>query len=247
MKRRTCLHFSLEVNVTQCPADGNGPGPVECARPARPLRRDAERNRQRILKAASEVFTERGLDVSLDEVARHAGVGVGTVYRRFRTKEELVQTLFVDRIEEVAALAEEAARAADPWSGLACFMERVATMLAEDIGLRQLMMFATYGGDRIWYARQRNAPLVTRLVERAQAAGQLRSDLRPTDIPFILFVLAEAAQFARQVSPEIWRRYLTLVLDGLRPEREGVSPLPVPAMLPDEFEMTMRQNAPWHH
>ena len=247
MKRRPCLHFSLEVNVTQCPADGNGPGPVECAQPTRPLRRDAERNRQRILKAASEVFTERGLDVSLDEVARHAGVGVGTVYRRFRTKEELVEALFVNRIEEVAALAEEATRAADPWSGLACFMEQAATILAEDTGLRQMLMFATYGGDRVRYARQRNAPLVTKLVERAQAAGQLRSDLRPTDIPFIVFVLTDAAQFARRVNPDIWRRYLTLILDGLRPGREGVSPLPVPALRPDEFEMTMRQNAPRHH
>ena len=247
MKRRPCLHFSLEVNVTQCPADGNGPGPVECAQPTRPLRRDAERNRQRILKAASEVFTERGLDVSLDEVARHAGVGVGTVYRRFRTKEELVEALFVNRIEEVAALAEEATRAADPWSGLACFMEQAATILAEDTGLRQMLMFATYGGDRVRYARQRNAPLVTKLVERAQAAGQLRSDLRPTDIPFIVFVLTDAAQFSRRVNPDIWRRYLTLILDGLRPGREGVSPLPVPALRPDEFEMTMRQNAPRHH
>lgn len=222
-------------------------GSVECAGPVRPLRRDAERNRQRILRAASEVFTERGLEVSLDEVARHAGVGVGTVYRRFRTKEDLVEALFVDRIEEVAALAEKAAQDPDPWSGLASFMAEAADLLAGDLGLRQIMMFATYGGDKVWYARQRNAPLVTLLVERAQTAGQLRSDLRPTDIPFILFVLAEAAQFARRVSPEIWRRYLALILDGLRPEREGVSPLPVPAMLPDEFEMTMRQNAPGRH
>jgi AcrR family transcriptional regulator len=233
--------------VAQHAGDHSGPDLAEGIGPVRPLRRDAERNRQRILEAASEVFTERGLDVSLDEVARHAGVGVGTVYRRFRTKEDLVEALFVDRIEEVAALAEEAAQASDPWSGLVRFIEEAANMLAGDLGLRQLMMFATYGGNRVWYARQRNAPLVTRLVERAQAAGQLRSDLEPTDIPFIMFVLAEAAQFARRVSPEIWRRYLTLVLDGLRPERAGVTPLPVRAMLPDEFEMTVRQNAPWHH
>jgi AcrR family transcriptional regulator len=221
----------------------------ESGRPdqVRPLRRDAERNRQRILKAASEVFTARGLDVSLDEVARHAGVGVGTVYRRFRTKEELVEALFVDRIEAVAALAEEAAGASDPWSGLAWFMAEAAGMLAGDLGLRQMLMFATYDGGKVGYARQRNAPLVTKLVERAQAAGQVRADLRPTDIPFILFVLAEAAQFARRESPEIWRRYLALVLDGMRPERTGVSPLPVPALLPEEFEMAVQQNAPWHH
>lgn len=237
----------MEVDVVQRSEDHRRTGSVECAGPVRPLRRDAERNRQRILRAASEVFTERGLEVSLDEVARHAGVGVGTVYRRFRTKEDLVEALFVDRIEEVAALAEKAAQDPDPWSGLASFMAEAADLLAGDLGLRQIMMFATYGGDKVWYARQRNAPLVTLLVERAQTAGQLRSDLRPTDIPFILFVLAEAAQFARRVSPEIWRRYLALILDGLRPEREGVSPLPVPAMLPDEFEMTMRQNAPGRH
>lgn len=237
----------MEVDVVQRSEDHRRTGSVECAGPVRPLRCDAERNRQRILRAASEVFTERGLEVSLDEVARHAGVGVGTVYRRFRTKEDLVEALFVDRIEEVAALAEKAAQDPDPWSGLASFMAEAADLLAGDLGLRQIMMFATYGGDKVWYARQRNAPLVTLLVERAQTAGQLRSDLRPTDIPFILFVLAEAAQFARRVSPEIWRRYLALILDGLRPEREGVSPLPVPAMLPDEFEMTMRQNAPGRH
>jgi len=108
-------------------------------------------------------------------------------------------------------------------------------------------MFATYGRDKVWYARQRNAPLVTRLVERAQAAGQLRSDLKQTDIPFIVFVLTEVAQLARQVSPEIWRRYLALVLDGLRPEREGVTSLPVPALAPEELEMAMRHNTPRHH
>ncbi len=213
---------------------------------ARPLRRDAERNRQRILKAAWEVFNDRGLEVSLDDVARHAGVGVGTVYRRFRTKEELVEALFVSRIDSIAALAEAAAEAPDPWSGLVSFMEQMAAMLAGDVGLRHMLMFATYGRDRVSYARQRNAPLVGRLLERAQAAGQVRSDLAPTDIPFIIFALTEASQFARTVSPEIWRRYLNIILDGLRPEREGVTPLPVPALLPEEMESTMRQTAARH-
>ena len=212
----------------------------------RPLRRDAERNRQRILKAASEVFNERGLEVSLDEIARHAGVGVGTVYRRFRTKEELVEALFVDRIDSIASIGEEALRATDSWSGLVSFMEQMAEMMAGNLGLRQMLMFATYGQDRVAYARQRNAPLVHRLVERAQAAGQLRTDLRQTDIPFIVFLLAEATQLAHSASPGIWRRYLTLILDGLRPGREGVTPLPVAALLPEEMEKSMRQAAPRH-
>jgi hypothetical protein len=84
------------------------------------------------------------------------------------------------------------------------------------------------------------------MVERAQAAGQLRADLRQTDIPFIVFLLAEATQLARSACPGIWRRYLTLILDGLRPGREGVTPLPVAAMAPEEMEMSMRQAAPRH-
>ena len=212
----------------------------------RPLRRDAERNRQRILQAAAEVFNERGLDVSLDEIARYAGVGVGTVYRRFGTKEELVEALFMDRLDQIAAIADEAFEAPDPWSGLVSVMERMAEMMAGDLGLRQMLMFATYGQDLVAVARQRNAPLVHRLVEQAQAAGQLRTDLKQTDIPFIVFILTEAAHLTQAANPDIWRRYLALVLDGMRPERQGVTPLPVAAMLPEEMETSMRQAAPRH-
>jgi AcrR family transcriptional regulator len=192
------------------------------------------------------VFTEQGLEASLDEVARQAGVGVGTVYRRFRTKEELVEALFEDRVDAVAALAERAAEEPDPWTGLASFMEQMAELLAGDLGLRQLLMFATYGQDRVAYARQRNAPLVQGLIERAQAAGQVRPDLMVTDIPFLVFVLTEAAQIARPTRPDLWRRYLALILDGMRPVREDLTPLPVPALPPDEFEKAMRQHAPRH-
>jgi AcrR family transcriptional regulator len=212
----------------------------------RPLRRDAERNRQRILTAAWEAFNERGLDVSLDEIARYAGVGVGTVYRRFGTKEELVQALFMSRVDAIAAIAEEAFEIPDPWSGLVFFMEHMAEIMAGDLGLRQMLMFATYGQDMVSYARERNAPLVERLVNRAQAAGQLRADLRQTDIPFVVFLLADATQLARGACPGIWRRYLTLILDGMRPGREGVTPLPVAALLPEEMERSMRQAAPRH-
>jgi len=210
----------------------------------RPLRRDAERNRQRILKAASKAFNERGLEVSLDEIARYAGVGVGTVYRRFRTKEELVEALFMDRLDAVAAVADDAFEVADPWSGLVSFMERMAELMAGDLGLRQMLMFATYGRDLVAIARQRNAPLVERLVQRAQAAGQLRADVRPTDIPFIVFMLTEATHLVNAANPDIWRRYLTLILDGMRPGRDGVTPLPVAALLPEEMEKSMRQAAP---
>ena len=233
--------------MTENPAGSRGSGgSTGEVRAVRPLRRDAERNRQRILAAASEVFNERGLEVSLDEIARHAGVGVGTVYRRFRTKEELIEALFMDRLDSVAAIADEAYANPDAWCGLVSFMERMAEIMAGNLGLRQMLMFATYGRDLVAVARQRNEPLVGRLVQRAQAAGQLRADIQQTDIPFIVFMLTEAAHLAYAANPGIWRRYLTLVLDGMQPGREGVTPLPVPAMRPDEMEKSMRQAAPWH-
>lgn len=206
----------------------------------RPLRRDAERNRQRILRAAAEVFTQRGLDATLDDVARRAGVGVGTVYRRFPDKETLVGELFQDRIDAMVAVAEEAYIAPDPWQALVSFLEYAAATMAGDLGLRQLMMFATYGRDRVAYAHERMRPVVARLVERAQAEGSLRADFSPTDVPLITFLLASAAEYAGTVSPDIWRRYFALIIDGMRASAAGRSELPVAALTPREIERSMR-------
>ncbi len=207
---------------------------------ARRLRRDAERNRQRILAAAAEVFTQRGLEATLDDVARAAGVGVGTVYRRFPDKESLIAELFRDRIDALVAVAEEACEAADPWQGLVSYLEFAAGSMAGDMGLRQLMMYGAYGREQVAYASARMRPVITRLVERAQAAGELRADFRATDVKIIVFMLASAAEYACHVQPGIWRRYLTLVIDGMRPRRDGVSELPVPALSIKQLEDSMR-------
>jgi len=223
----------MTVRAEETSPDGTG---------ERPLRRDAERNRQRILAAAAEVFTEHGLDATLDEVARAAGVGVGTVYRRFPDKESLVAELFRDRIDALVTVAEEACTTPDPWQGLASYLEFAASALAGDLGLRQLMMFATYDRDQVCYARDRMFPVLSRLVERAQESGQLRDDFRATDVKLIAFMLASVAEYAAAIRPEIWRRYLTLILDGLRPARDTVTPLPVRAPTPDDLLAAMRTN-----
>jgi AcrR family transcriptional regulator len=210
--------------------------------PERPLRRDAERNRQRILAAAAEVFTERGLEATLDDVARQAGVGVGTVYRRFPDKAALADALFEERIDILVNLATQAYGAEDPWAGLVSFMHSAAEMLATDKGLRQILMFAPYGHNRVGYARDRMRPAVGKLVERAQAAGQVRPDLGPTDIPVLEFMIGATAEYAREVRPDLWRRYLTLLLDGLRPSRPGFTPLPVPELSIDELATAMQGN-----
>jgi AcrR family transcriptional regulator len=216
---------------------GTGAAPAPAAGPDdgnRPLRSDAERNRRRILRAAAEVFTERGLDATLDDVARHAGVGVGTVYRRFPDKDALVEELFTERIDALVRDTEKACAAPDPWTGLTWYLEHVAETFSGDIGFRQMMMFGTHGAACSGYARDRMRPVVTRLVERAQAAGHVRRDLSPTDIPFILLMVTSTAEHARDVNRDVWRRYLALVLDGLRPARCDVTPLGVPALDPDE-------------
>ena len=212
------------------------------ARPGRLLRADAERNRQRILAAAAELFTERGLEPSLDDVARHAGVGVGTVYRRFPDKASLADALFDERIDALVALAEQAQAEPDAWAALVSFMERSAEILVSNRGLRQILMFAAEGHDRGICARDRMRPAIESLIERAQADGQVRADLRPTDVPMIEFMVAAAAEYAWQVRPTVWRRYLALILDALRPASASGRPLPEPELSPDEMAEVMHSN-----
>jgi len=212
------------------------------ARPGRLLRADAERNRQRILAAAAELFTERGLEPSLDDVARHAGVGVGTVYRRFPDKASLADALFDERIDALVALAEQAQAEPDAWAALVSFLERSAEILVSNRGLRQILMFAAEGHDRGICARDRMRPAIESLIERAQADGQVRADLRPTDVPMIEFMVAAAAEYAWQVRPTVWRRYLALILDALRPASASGRPLPEPELSPDEMAEVVQSN-----
>src|SRR5689334_9580535 len=126
----------------------------------RPLRRDAARNRQRILQAAREVFAERGLGVTLDDIADRAGVGVGTVYRRFADKEALIDALFEERIDELASIAEDALAEGDGWEGLVSFLDRSLAMQAADRGFKDIVTSGTHGRARVAEARARIAPLI---------------------------------------------------------------------------------------
>lgn len=209
----------------------------------RPLRRDAERNRQRILHAAAEVFTTRGLQASLDDVARHAGVGVGTVYRRFPDKESLIDALFEDRMAAMVTLATNALADPDSWAGLVSFLEGSCARMIADRGLHEILMFRAHGRGQIERGRFQMRSLVTALVNRARQDGQVRPDLRATDMLFIEFMLSAAARYAEPVKPEIWRRYLALIIDALRPERAGITPLPEPALRAHEMLAVMGLNA----
>ncbi len=191
----------------------------------RPLRADAARNRQKILEAAAEVFAARGLDATLDDIAHHAGVGIGTVYRRFANKEELIEALFEKAVNEVVELALQAAGVPDSWDGLVWFLEHATEMQAEDLGLRDVVLHGGYGRKRVALARERIVPAVTHLVERAQADGHLRSDFVAADIPIIEMMVSAVADRTNGFAPGLWRRYLVIVLDGLRTGRTATSEL----------------------
>jgi AcrR family transcriptional regulator len=200
-----------------------------------PLRADAERNRLRLLAAAKDLFATRGLDVTLDEVARHAGVGTGTAYRRFPNKDALIDALMVDRIGEIAAIARECLEEPDPWVGLTSYFERALALQAADRGLKEVLFSSGRGRVRSNHARRAIAPVVTKLVKRALEAGAVRSDFSTSDVPLINFMLNMVVDFGRDIEPDLYKRYLAIVLDGLRP-RDDLDPLPVDALKVSDFQ-----------
>ena len=208
----------------------------------RSLRKDAARNRERLLGAARELFAEQGLDVTLNDIAHHAGVGVGTAYRRFANKEEVIDALFEEGLEAVAGVAYEALDEPDPWQGLVMFLERSLHMQFGDRGLNQIMNNAALGDTRVSEARTRIAPLITQLVERAKKRGAVRADLDQTDVIFIQVGLSAIMESSRSVEPDLYRRYLALFLDGIRTDRSSFSQLPAAALTAVQTHAAMTPN-----
>lgn len=180
------------------------------------LRRDAERNRQRILLAAQDVFAEHGLGAPMYEVARAAGVGVGTVYRRFPDKEALVEALFEARVGQIIGITERAVAQASGWAGLLQFLQEVATLQAGDRGLREIALSTGYGGSRVAALRAQVADGVALIVDRAKDEGVLREEITANDVPLLLFMVGEVAQNSRGLRDGLARRYLHLLVDGMR-------------------------------
>src|SRR3954470_12457634 len=196
----------------------------------KPLRKDSERNRQHLLSAAGELFAERGLDVTLHDIADRAGVGVGTAYRRFANKEEVIDAYFEDKLDQVARLADEALQDPDTWRGLVDYVERASALQMEDRGLMQIFRNPTRGQQRVAQASARIAPLIVALVQRARADGKLRADFEGTDLPMIQLALTTLMDATRSFEPSLYRRYLAIFLDGMRGDRGPTSELPVAAL-----------------
>ncbi|MBV8997549.1 MAG: TetR/AcrR family transcriptional regulator [Solirubrobacterales bacterium] len=207
--------------------------------PERPLRKDAERNRQRILAAARELFAQHGLGVTLNDVAHHAGVGVGTVYRRFPEKSQLIEELFEQQIGELVALMEDALKDPDPWRGLTGFLRRNLELQTRDRAFREIVMGTPEGAQRVGQIRERMFPLGGRLVQRAKDAGALRADFQQADFPILVLMLTAIVDAAREVEPELWRRYLEIVIQGLRADPTPPDPFSNPPLDRDQVPNVM--------
>ena len=198
------------------PAGPAGAAGAAADEPARPMRKDAARNRALLIAAARDVFAKRGLDASLDEIARQAGVGVGTAYRHFGNKYELAEAIMHEALDTVVAAADRAGQAENPWTGLVGFLESVLILQTEDRGLREVMMGVH--AEKSEAVQERLLGRVARLLVRAQHAGQVRPDAEIGDLGAVLMMLNHVADLGGDVAPTLWRRYLPTLLAALRPD-----------------------------
>ena len=190
----------------------------------RPLRADARRNREKVLAAARAVFSENGRDAQMDDVARRAGVGVGTVYRHFPTKEALIEALVVDAFETIAAHARDALAIEDPWEAFTSVMWRGAEVMAGDRALSEVFAAIPGGPDDLVPTIEDLKATVGEIMRRAQEAGALREDAMIDDVPMLMCGIGSATKKEHACAVP-WRRHLSIVLDGLRaPGASG--PLP---------------------
>ncbi|MBR7830742.1 TetR/AcrR family transcriptional regulator, partial [Actinospica sp. MGRD01-02] len=186
---------------------GAAPEPV-----SRPLRRDAERNRQLILGAAKTVFAQRGLEASLDDVAKEAGLGVGTVYRRFPNRDALIDAMYDDMVRSIIRIVDESVALPRAWDGIVHFMTEMLESQGHDKGLRDVMLsrqnhlFAECGrheGAHEDVIRERLEPALYDLVARAQQDGDLREDVTATDFGVLLVAAVCTVEFTAPAAPEM--------------------------------------------
>jgi AcrR family transcriptional regulator len=169
------------------------------------LRADARRNLERVLDAAAEVFAEEGPDASVDEIAKRAGVGHATVFRRFPTKDDLMYAVVERHVAQMHALAEEALKSSDPGPAFFEFIRGIGELVMSSPGLHACVVHC---GEKPGAAEL--GELGRKIVARAQRAGAVRKDIEPGDVQLLV-------RSALASAPEgQWRRYLDVVLDGLR-------------------------------
>lgn len=215
---------------------------MEATRPStagspRPLRRDAQRNRDALLKVAADAFAREGLQAPLEHVAKEAGVAIGTLYRHFPTRLDLVEAVFEEKFNAWRAAAKEAVAAEDPWEGFRGYLEAMCELQADDRGMNDLASMRLPLSVCIESQLMRIRELARQAMQRAQDQGTLRPDVTPEDLAFVIWAHSRITAATADAAPEAWRRHLYLMLDAFRAER--ANPLPVPPLTEDELRQAM--------
>jgi AcrR family transcriptional regulator len=201
----------------------------------RTLRSDGRRNREALLAAAREAFAEHGLNASLQHVARAAGVAIGTLYRHFPTRDDLLVAVFAEKLRIVADTGEQALANDDAWAGFVLFLETLCGLQAGDLGFNELASMDRPASGDAAQVRARIHQLWRRLLARAQEHGAVRQDLTLNDMFILLWSHSRIIEATYGVAPRAWRRHLHLMLDAYRAER--AHPLPEPALTGREMEL----------
>jgi AcrR family transcriptional regulator len=197
------------------------------------MRADARENRARVLTVAREMFAERGLDVPMAAIARRAGVGVATLYRRFPTKESLVLEAFTEQFAACQAVIEDALTDPDPWRGFRAVIEKVCLLQATDRGFTAAF-FALFP-DVHSEVRDRTWRSFAALVQRAKDSGQLRADFSPHDLTLVLMANGGLAGTPVDVAVAASQRLVAYLLEAFR---AGTDELPPP--VPLRFDLVLR-------
>jgi AcrR family transcriptional regulator len=188
-----------------------------------------------IIETARRAFAERGLGVRLDEIAAEAGLGTGTVYRRFKDKDELVRAVFEAAMDEVVALADRVLAEDSDGTGLRRFFEAAGELMAGDRGLEQILTGSPPESlDLSTLGRARIEPRIIKLASNARAAGRLRADLSHDDLPLVQIMLSAIIEATASIRVDLWRRYHALILDALEPPAEHPA---LPGQPPDGDEV----------
>ena len=207
------------------------------------LRADAARNRAALVEAARTVFAEQGLDAPLDDIAKLAGTGNATLYRRFPTRGDLVAAVFADRMAEHAEAVEAGLADEDPWSGFASYVRTATEMQARDRGIADLVTMDVSSAPEIEQLRARAYDGMVRLIARARAAGVLRADFTDQDVVLLLMANAGLVERASGIAGSASARVVGLLLDGLRAEAATDTPGPPP---PEDVLAAMQHNGRCH-
>lgn len=239
-----------QIDTQRSPADSDSPDSdsVYSGSPnstASKLRADAAHNRARILAAARELFAERGIDVPMTAIARRAGVGAATLFRRFPDRRSLIAEVFATQIGHCESVLDEAAADPDPWHGFCTFIADLGRMQIEDRGFTEAFLSTFAEDSGVDEKRIRAESTFAELVDRAQKAGRLRSDFDPSDLLLIFLANGGLGEAPPEHAHDLSRRLMAYLLQSFeangsttarplpRPSRMGLHEVFPPASAPE--------------